>query len=77
MIKRWPHKWQPKNQRDWIVLTVCAMLIVFAVLILTLSFTVPMVQLGFFRTVSIGLIVAMLALYRVLISSHAWQADDR
>ena len=71
MIKRWRYKWQPKNQRDWIVLTVCAMFIVFAVLILTLSFTVPMVQLGFFRAVSIGLIMAMLGLYHALVSSYA------
>ena len=77
MIKKWRHKWQPKNQRDWIVLTVCAMLIVFAVLILILSFTVPMVQLGFFRTLSIGLIMATLVLYHVLISSGFWLASRR
>lgn len=77
MIKRWQRNWQPKNQRDWIVFTVCAMLIVFAVLILTLSFTVPMVQLGFFRAVSIGLIMATLVLYHALVSSDAWQAGDR
>lgn len=76
MTKRLQYRWRPKTQRDWIVLTVCAMLIVFAVLILTLSFTVPMVQLGFFRAVSVGLIMATLLLYNALASSDALPTGD-
>lgn len=64
MTKRLRHRWRPKSQRDWIVLPVCVIPIVFAALILTLSFTIPMVQLGFFRVVSIALIMAMLLLYQ-------------
>lgn len=53
------------------------MLIVFAVLILTLSFTVPMVQLGLFRAVSITLIMATLLLSNALASSDTLPADER
>jgi hypothetical protein len=52
------------------------MLIVFAVLILTLSVTVPRVHLGFFRAVSIALIMATLLLYHAFAASDAW-ADAR
>lgn len=76
MTKKLRHRWRPKTQRDWIVLSVCAMLIVFAGLILTLSFTVYMVQVGFFRAVSIALIIATLLLYNALISLDVLQTED-
>lgn len=76
MTKKLRHRWRPKTQRDWIVLSVCAMLIVFAGLILTLSFTVHMVQVGFFRAVSIALIIATLLLYNALISLDILQTED-
>lgn len=77
MTKRLRHRWRPKTQRDWIVLTVCAIPIVFAALILTLSFTLPMVQLGFFRVVSIVMILATLLLYHALAAPDTLSADDR
>ena len=77
MTKKLRHRWRPKTQRDWLVLTVCAIPIVFAALILTLSFTLPMVQLGFFRAVSIVMIMATLLLYHALTTSAILPADDR
>jgi hypothetical protein len=59
------------------VLSICAMLIVFAVLILILSVTVPRVHLVFFRAVSIALIMATLLLYHALASPDTLPADDR